>query len=163
MHRSCLLVEQQRHHGYVWHIHPPGQLWFPQVAAPSRQGEDLSESLFKTDVKMRAQWHGGRGWEWCYCRPPTEMLVLLGLIGGETSPQFNPPRLIERLLNDQVVKQLNLSSCSCSRGSTGSKAARSCLFGSGHRRADCIFNRNQYKYLHVAQPLLQTGVNLLPF
>lgn len=51
----------------------------------------------------------GGGWSWYL----TEMFVSRRLIGGKTSPRFNPlcppPRPTEHLLNDQVAAQRNSS------------------------------------------------------
>ena len=116
-----MLAEEQWHYGYVWHRrihhHTPRQLWFPQVAALSLQREDLSAALFNTDVKTRAAAARREEDEVDFW----DVHLTLLLIDRETSSQFNPACLTEPPLNDQVVTQLNLSSCSCSRGFAGSK------------------------------------------
>lgn len=64
---------------WICMTHPPTRTAVISPGSCSRLtggGQDLSASLFKTDVKMRAQWHGGRGVK-VICLPlsPTEMLA----------------------------------------------------------------------------------------
>lgn len=114
---TAILACRQRSGGimdmYDTRVHT--QLWFPQVAALSLQSEDLSEALFNTDVKMSVAWRGGRR----VLVSDRDVGLTPPLIDKQTGSQFNPLCLTGRLLNEQVEKQLNWSSCSCSRGLWG--------------------------------------------
>lgn len=113
-HPPHTLGEEQWHHGYVWHMHTHNhtarQLWFPQVAALSRQRQDLTEASFNTDVKT-SELEGDEAECWQRCSS------CAALIDKETNSYFNPPLLSEHPLHDQVVTQFHESSFSHSRAS----------------------------------------------
>lgn len=117
---SYMLVREQWRHGYVWHMHThnhtPTLPRFPQAAVLSLQEEDWPRHR----LTQMSKWDNAALWPswwgfWQRCSP------CVALIDKRANSQFNPPRLLERLLNDQVVEHLNLSSSSLGKRFAGSK------------------------------------------
>lgn len=92
--------------------HTTRQLWFPPGSCSKPAEGGFVETPFNTDVKMRAAGHSGRRMKLIF-----EMFISCrSWLTGRQALTLNPPCLSEHVLNDKVVTQLNLSSCSCRVG-----------------------------------------------